>query len=157
MHEVMLKRPRRPTTKSTATNNRPQHSYRTSLGVDCFPKLLGILKNCVGAVTGAWRGVALCVSPEQTCCDLASSAWTLSGRGRRGNCRQVRRLDIQMIKNRSGSFARRSDTRSRSRLFIGSRIDRSSFSGLLTRVQIGHIRIGSAENTGIVAHSQRCW
>jgi hypothetical protein len=30
---------------------------------------------------------------------------------------------------------------------IGSRIEGSSFSGLLTRVEIGHIRIGSAGNT----------
>ena len=29
---------------------------------------------------------------------------------------------------------------------IGSTIDESSFSGLLTRVEIGHIRIGSAGN-----------
>jgi hypothetical protein len=29
---------------------------------------------------------------------------------------------------------------------IGSRIEESSFSGLLTRVEIGHIRIGSAGN-----------
>ena len=29
---------------------------------------------------------------------------------------------------------------------IGSTIERSSFSGLLTRVEIGHVRIGSAGN-----------
>jgi len=32
------------------------------------------------------------------------------------------------------------------RVLTGSRIDGSSFSGLLTRVEIGHIRIGSAGN-----------
>ena len=37
-------------------------------------------------------------------------------------------------------------TRYATRVVIGSRIEGSSFSGLLTRVEIGHIRMGSAAN-----------
>ena len=37
------------------------------------------------------------------------------------------------------------------RVLTGSRIDGSSFSGLLTRVDIGHIRMGSAGNGRITS------
>ena len=50
--------------------------------------------------------------------------------------------------------SRRSVTTAQTWPLIGSTIDGSSFSGLLTRVEIGHMRIGSAETVASIREDQ---
>jgi hypothetical protein len=59
----------------------------------------------------------------------------------RGRLLKVRRPNSIL-----GSAVIRGEVRSKTTNAIGSTIEGSSFSGLLTRVEIGHIRIGSAGN-----------